>query len=386
MKIKKVKKLLSIFTIILLLFITFSGCFEKTESNIKTQDTKQSKPKTDKIALLPNWKDNEYHDYEGTTQKLKTLDQQYSGLVKLFSIGKSVKNRDIWCVKITNEDSHSQKYSCVIDGCIHGSEWEAGELCLYLAEYLLINFGKNNTVSEIVNTSEIYLIPLLNPDGREQNIRWNNNGVDLNRNFDVHFGRLKGNNIRLGKLFGFIKIPMIERPNGVIYLNCGRRAFSEPETAAFRDFMYSLDTESLSFYVNCHTAVHCVGSICGISYEPEFFPADKQIDVINTALDWVDNNTEYEVYRPDSGSIVGAGFAHHWVFKEFDVFSLVYELLSQDYEPGYRDGGPHSSLVFWMKASLPVLLFCLENIENLHDWMVPDVCPVFPDGVPPRVL
>ena len=149
-----------------------------------------------------------YHDF-----KVK-----YPDLVNVFSIGKSVLGKDIWCIRITNEKNTKPKSSCLIDGCIHGEEWEAGEACLYLAEYLLINFDANETITHILNSSEVYIVPLVNPDGRQNNgEKWedkhgNDNSVDLNRNFDIYFGKLRGHCVRLGKLFGRIKIPIIKIP------------------------------------------------------------------------------------------------------------------------------------------------------------------------------
>ncbi|GAG87506.1 unnamed protein product, partial [marine sediment metagenome] len=108
--------------------------------------------------------------------------------VNVFSIGESVLGRDIWCIRITNEKNNQAKLSCLIDGCIHGSEWEAGEACLYLAEYLLINFDKNETITNILNSSEIYIVPLVNPDGRQIDYRFNDNGIDLLKFFiTIHF-------------------------------------------------------------------------------------------------------------------------------------------------------------------------------------------------------
>lgn len=99
----------------------------------------------------------------------------------------------------------------------------------------------------------------MNPDGRQANTRWNENGIDLNRNFDIDFGRLRGSVLRIGKPLGFIKIPYLEFPRiGLFYTNCGRRAFSEPESRAIRDFMNEIRSEDFSFYINCHTAAHCV--------------------------------------------------------------------------------------------------------------------------------
>ncbi len=144
------------------------------------------------------------------------------------------------------------KFSCLIDGCIHGNEWEAGEACLYLADYLLINFGNNVTVTTILNTTEIYIVPLVNPDGRQQNTRWNANSIDLNRNFDVDFGRLRGHSLSLGKLFGRIEIPYLIIPRFGSLTNAGRKPFSEPESQAMKALMTNLADEHFSFYTNCH--------------------------------------------------------------------------------------------------------------------------------------
>ncbi len=381
------KKIIAKFFVMLmvLLLLPLTGCLEQIEEK-SFDEVDLSKVQFDKEVILPNWQDEEYHDYQATTQKLKDLNKDYPFLVNVFSIGKSVLNRDIWCIRITNEENTKQKYSCVIDGCIHGNEWEAGELCLYLADYLLVNFGENKTITEMLNNSEIYIIPLLNPDGRENDERYNENGIDLNRNFDVHFGRWKGGSFRLGKIFGFIKIPMINLPRKGIYTNSGRKAFSEPETAALRDFMKSLESDKLSFYVNCHTAVHAFLSVINIPYRPEFTATEHEKNVLNSALYWAEENTEYQIMPVDEYDIYGGGVAHHWVFKEFRIPSFCYEILSQDYEPGYKGGGPHDNLVHWMKASLPVLMYLLTNIKNLNEWKIPDINPYLPDGVPPESI
>jgi len=392
-------RIISIVSFTIAIILLISMLFKPTLTEIKSVETcSQTTILTslDEPSILPDWKDGEYHDYQGTTQMLNSFNSKFPGLVDIFSIGQSVKKRDIWCVKITNENNHKNKYSCVIDGCIHGSEWEAGEACLYLAEYLLINFGKNQTVSDILNNSEIYIIPILNPDGREKDDRFNENGIDLNRNFDVHFGRIRGGSLPLGKLFGFIKIPYIQRPEIIeklgldkyfinkYWTNSGREPFSEPETRAIRDLMRSIGP-SFSFYVNCHTAMHGIFSIVDISYKPEFETTSQEIKVLTNTLDWFGENTEYDIMYPDDFLHPGSGMIHHWVFKEFRIPSICFEILSKDYEP-WLGKGPHDNLVHWMKTILPAFLYLLVNIENLHDWESPENMPPLPEGVPPEPI
>ena len=150
----------------ILLSVMFTGCIEeehKPEGEVLSPEVG-----LDQSSILPDWKDGEYHDYYGTTKMLNDFNDKFPDLTDVFSIGESVLGKDFWCIRITNENNNEIKSSCLIDGCIHGCEWEAGEACLYLAEYLLLNFGENKTISNILNTTEIYIVPQLNPDGREQ--------------------------------------------------------------------------------------------------------------------------------------------------------------------------------------------------------------------------
>jgi hypothetical protein len=350
----------------------------------------------DQPSILPDWKDGEYHDYYGTMKLLNDFKGKYPDLVKVFSIGKSVLGKDIWCIRLTNEKNDTRKSSCLIDGCIHGQEWEGGEACLYLAEYLLINFDANKTITLILNSSEVYIVPLVNPDGRQDDNLYNDNGINLNRNFDVDFGRIIGGVIPLGKLFGRIKIPRLPLnsqreftllhklfPSFPLWLtNCGRHPFSEPETQAMRDFMRELENKDFSFYVNCHTAWHSFGGPWD-AFKPPFEKSKQEQYIFDYVTEWVVKNTEYEKYKVlDSYE---SGTAPDWVFKEFRIPSFCFEILSQDYDC-YTGGGKHDHLVHWMETTLPVFMYLLVNTDNLRQWRTPDIQPLLPEGVPPEPL
>ncbi len=148
----KLSYLKVLFLCSILFTVMFTGCVEEEQ---KPGEKELSAPEIqlDQPSILPNWKDGEYHDYYETTDILSDFKVKYPDLVNVFSIGKSVLGKDIWCIRITNENNNQAKFSCLVDGCIHGCEWEAGEACLYLADYLLINFRKNATVTNILNIS-----------------------------------------------------------------------------------------------------------------------------------------------------------------------------------------------------------------------------------------
>jgi len=380
----KLKNKYCIIAIILVIIILFSVIISSINFDNKKEKkyNKTKKEKTfDKPCFLPDWKDGEYHDYKATTEKINFFNDKYPDLVEIKSIGRSVLEKNIWSICLTNEKNTDTKYSCLIDGCIHGCEFEAGEACLYLAEYLLINYDTNNTIKNFFNQSKINIIPLLNPDGRDSDSRFNDNGIDLCRNFDVDFGRLRGSAIRLGKILGFIKIPIIRIPFLGYVNNCGKRPLSEPETKALDKMMNDLKDEKFSFYLNCHTAVHNFFGPWS-AYKPPFEIPNEKKEIFKTVGNWVEKNTEYENVEL---SYCASGTAVDWCFYKYDVPSFVFEILSKDYEP-WLGGGKHDNLVHWMKTTLPVYIYLIENIESLYNWETPQIEPIMPDGIPPKQL
>lgn len=368
-----------ILTFVILFSAFFAGCVELNTDD-KTKELKEPELEG-KSLVLPNWSDGDYHDYQKTCSFLKDLNRRFPNYVEVFSIGESVENRELNCICITNETNTKTKYSCIIDGCIHGCEWEAGESCLYLAEYLLIN-SDNESIKEILDSGEIYFIPLVNPDGREIDSRYNANGIDLCRNFDIDFGRWRGSAIRLGKFLGKRGFSIVYIPFFGWINNCGWKPFSEPETQALKDFMEQIDDNTnFSFYLNCHTAVHNF-IVPWTAYKPPFKISEEKRNLFDYTLDWVSSNSEYE---KETLGYNASGTAVDWCFKEFNIPCFTLEILSKDYEP-FTGGGKHDNLVHWMKTTVPVFMFMLVNIENFYNWETPNIQPVLPSGIPPEPI
>jgi hypothetical protein len=391
---KKLSQLLAFFLCGILLTVLFTGCINEGQKSAISTETVLPEIQLDQPSVLPNWTDGEYHDYFGTVEMLNVFNEKYPDLVKEFSIGKSVLGKDIWCIRLTNEKNNTIKSSCLIDGCIHGNEWEGGEACLYLTEYLLINFDANKTITHVLNSSEVYIVPLVNPDSRQNDSRFNDNGIDLARNFDIDFGRIRGYSIPLGMLFGRIKIsyrffPHLHKwfPSFPAFLtNCGRHPFSEPETQALRDIMRELENNDYSFYLSCHTGCHNFASPWE-AFKPPFKISKQEQYIYNYAIEWVVKNTEYENADMSYQGVnyKASGGETDWCFKEFRIPSFTLEILSHDYDPG-AGKGKHDNLGHWMKTTLPVFMYLLVNIDNLRQWKTPDIQPLLPEGIPPEPL
>ena len=131
------------------------------------------------------------------TEILQNLASQNSDIMKLESYGKTYENRDIWYVKISdNVEIDEDEPGVLLLGAHHGDEKISYEIILFFIEYLIENYDKENTdddqdglinedpidridndqdgrfdedpsedrVREVIDSTQIFLIPMINPD------------------------------------------------------------------------------------------------------------------------------------------------------------------------------------------------------------------------------
>lgn len=110
-----------------------------------------------------------YDNYDELTTLFKQLQEEYPNLAKLHSIGRSVKNRELWAIEINRNVSDRALLTPMFKyvANMHGDEAIGRQLMVYLARYLLANYGKDERVTKLVDTTDIYLMPSMNPDGYE---------------------------------------------------------------------------------------------------------------------------------------------------------------------------------------------------------------------------
>ncbi len=197
---------------------------------------------------------SEYHTYETMVMHLEMLEGKFPDIIRLYdltkntALGRTYQGRSVWAVKISSGVGEEADYyddpakpNVLIFGAHHGREWMSYEVCIYTVFYLAYNYGRKNVdddgdslvnedlfdgldndndgeidedpsqgrVNYLVENREIWVIPMLNPDGVaydhtisragsgggwRKNLRNNippltdefdpdNDGVDLNRNY-----------------------------------------------------------------------------------------------------------------------------------------------------------------------------------------------------------
>jgi hypothetical protein len=181
----------------------------------------------------------QYISYQETLDFYAKASQEYPELISTQVIGKTWENRDILLVTISKDVKNADtKPALLYTGTIHAREWIGIELAVEFTKHIIEQIDMEPLIDSLLHRATIYLVPCLNPDGFEYSRNhfsfWRKNrrqnadgsfGVDLNRNFPIGF---KPSNNPTSNIYG------------------GPAPFSEPETAAMRDFVEAHDNITIA--------------------------------------------------------------------------------------------------------------------------------------------
>ncbi|MBP12372.1 MAG: hypothetical protein CMA71_02360 [Euryarchaeota archaeon] len=194
-----------------------------------------------------------YHSYATLTLDINAWEDDHPEIVNLSSIGQTELGREIWMLQITDEScpldwdfdgcEHSyyggegregplvvRKEVVYIDGGHHGNEHLGTELAFLVAEYYIEGWGNGDQeIIDLLATTELHILIMLNADGNDFDTRWNVNQVDLNRNYDHYW-------------------------NTCPTTQPGSSAFSESETLANSIYMNDVVPHA-DLYITMHTGV-----------------------------------------------------------------------------------------------------------------------------------
>lgn len=142
-----------------------------------------------------------YYTYQETTERLDLIQKTYPSITKKVEIGKSWEGRSIWAFKISDHPEKEEKeVEILFTGLHHAREPVGVSICLDFIEYLCREYQiDNKEVKKIVNKTQLWFVPIINPDGYVYNetyssMLWRKNkreepgSVDLNRNYPFQWG------------------------------------------------------------------------------------------------------------------------------------------------------------------------------------------------------
>jgi len=123
----------------------------------------------------------EYLPYNKLVAQLDLWHKEAPDLTERGSYGETTRNQLLQYIRVTNVLDKSPKKVVLITACIHGNEPLSCGNVMALIGALLSDYGKDEAVTEIINTRDIYFIPVVSPDSYPSS-RYVD-GVDPNRNF-----------------------------------------------------------------------------------------------------------------------------------------------------------------------------------------------------------
>ncbi len=187
---------------------------------------------------------------------------------------KTAEGRYQQWVKISDEPNitDDSEPEVLYDALHHAREPASMQQLIFFMWYLIENYTTNEEVRSIVDNTELYFIPCVNPDGYLYNEETNPNGggfwrknrrggygVDLNRNYDY----IQPDGTPIWNTTG-----VSEDQGGQTYP--GTEAFSEPETRAMRHFV---ETHNFTIALNNHTSGGLL--LYPFGYEVETYTPDN---------------------------------------------------------------------------------------------------------------
>jgi hypothetical protein len=130
-------------------------------------------PPNPKVAV--SW--DRFYDHAGLMEIGRRLAAAHPGFIKMGSIGKSTQGRDMFLLTVTNHSvgDADKKPAMWIDGNIHANEIQGAEFSLYTAWYLAEMADRVPAVDSLLRNYTLYIVPSINPDGRDHYIHEANN-------------------------------------------------------------------------------------------------------------------------------------------------------------------------------------------------------------------
>ncbi len=313
-----------------------------------------------------------YHSSFELATDLRILERDHPGLASVREIGETLEKRKILALKISDNAAADEGEPAVLFvGGHHAREWISVEVPYLFGKYLLEQYGRSQEVRDLVDASEIWIVPSANPDGLEYSIHvyryWRKNrranvdgtfGVDINRNY--------------GLAWGLDDLGSSGRPGSDVYR--GTAPFSEPETAAIRDLFAGRDFRAM---ISFHSFAQVILYPWGYTTAPA--AAAARLDTIAADMSGLIAEVRGSVYTYGQASrhlYVTNGDTVDWAYGLAGAPSFTIELPPVDIDHGgfFNDEAAIGAI---FEENLPAMLY-------LTRYALDHPLPVRPPIRPPR--
>lgn len=282
-----------------------------------------------------------YHTYEAVANKLAGWAKNYEDICRLESIGKSFEGRDIWALKISdNPQKDESEPAVLLMGAHHAREWPSVEVPMATARKLLEEYAGNDEIKRLVDNREIWVVPVVNPDGlvysMEKSRYWRKNrrnngnsyGVDLNRNYGYKWGNVGASN------------------SGSSDTYHGTGPFSEPESVAIKNLV---SREGFQASISYHTYSELILYPFGYGYN---IPNPDAKIFVKMAGDMA----KYNGYTPKNSAELypAMGDSDDYLYGEHKVLSFTFELCTSFIPSANQIGN-------FNEANVPAAIYLIDK-------------------------
>lgn len=276
-----------------------------------------------------------FYTYQEFLNHLDTMFAKYPNLIsqkQAIDTFQTHEGRPVYWLRMSDNPNIDETEPEILYTAVHHAREPASlsQVIMYMY-YLLENYGSNDEVTNIVNNTEMYFIPMVNPDGYIENYNnspngggmWRKNkrnngngtsGVDLNRNY--------------GEAWGLDDNGSSPDPSSDTYRGPG--AFSEPETQAVK---YFTENREIALTLNYHTYGNLL--IYPWGYAPSLYTPDSAIFVEYAKILTENNSYTYGTGDQTVGYVTN-GDSDDWMYGEQ---SSKPKILSFTPEAGDSDDG-----------------------------------------------
>jgi murein tripeptide amidase MpaA len=308
--------------------------------------------------------DSNYHNYAEMSDAIQRVAAANPSITNRFSIGSSHEGRELWAMKISDNVAVDESEPEVLYvGLHHAREHLTVEMTLYLMNLLVDNYGRDQRITNLVNSREIYIVFNLNPDGGEYDVStgsyrsWRKNrqpnsgssyvGTDLNRNYGYRWGCCGGSS---------------GSPSSDTYR--GPSAFSAPETARIRDFINGRvinGKQQIRSSITFHTYSELVLWPYGYTYTdvPSDMTQDDH-DVLAAMGRTMASSSGYTGQQA-SDLYVTDGDYSDWAYGVHKIFAYTFEMYPKSNPPGFYP--PDEVIAAETSRNRESVLYLLEQAD-----------------------
>lgn len=149
------------------------------------------------VGEMEGW--NMYPSYSTYVTMMQQWADNYPNICKLDTVGYSYNHHLLLCLKISDNPMETEpEPEFLYMSSMHGDEVTGFYFMLRMIDTLLTSYGVVDDITQLVNTTQIYIMPDANPDGTykggdnyvwqpnssfDYSGRYNGNGEDLNRTY-----------------------------------------------------------------------------------------------------------------------------------------------------------------------------------------------------------